>query len=100
LHPILCQVFSRLLDPTRVNIKANGTTPELLNSGYEYAAIAAAQIVQHVIFLDFGQFQHLNYDIVGSGDENHLGDGEWLVGPLRPSIPSFGAHDQKKQRKE
>jgi hypothetical protein len=79
-----------LLDPPRINIKADCATIEHLNGGNQNAPVSTAQIVQEVILSNSGQFQHLNHDVVGSGNEKDFRDRKLNVPSFRFGILIFG----------
>src|SRR5258706_15185579 len=51
-------VLLRLLDPLRVDVDAYAASAVVLSRGNDDAAIATAQVVDHIGFLHIRKFQH------------------------------------------
>src|SRR5258708_7216361 len=58
LYPRLLGVLLRLLNPLRVDVDTYAASTVVLSGGHDNAAIATAQVVDHIGLLHIREFQH------------------------------------------
>ena len=69
---VLLRVLLRLLDALRVDVDADRADAEFLGRHHRNAAVARAEVVEHVALLHPGELQHLVDYLVGGRHIDHV----------------------------